>query len=113
MILLTTPFDSGDFDSDIQYTHIKIVDFTLHSTLKTIYINVCYGHLDGGGIFLAGVKQVIRYAIQDFPNSSPPGTDYTGLVTQAPQTGELIYSAASRVLYEYLLTKGHYAGTIV
>ncbi len=113
MILLTTPFDTGDFDANGPYTHAKLESFCNNVLSRDMILVLSYGYLDGNGDYVKGVKAKETYYISDDPGAVPPTTDYTDTIIQAPQTGELICQAAGRVAYQYLVSKGYVSGTIL
>lgn len=114
-ILLTTAFDPGDLDPGKSYTHVKIVHLEHDVEGQAIRLICKRGYLAGGVFVVGGVSPVMVHQIQDQPSLEPPGTDYTSLVAEtvvSGDVGELVYDVNAQHLYQHLLTKGEYVGTI-
>lgn len=104
-LLLTTPLNPGDLDPAGPYTHLKIDWFALLVPDNKIELVTSYGTMDGSTYTKGAVSPVTKYEVA--------GADYGTMVTSLPNEGETIYAAAGRKLYEWLIAKGHAAGTIV
>ena len=106
-IQLTTPLNMGALDSP--YQHVRIVEFDVNIASQTITLVVQYGNLVSSawtnGLAIEG-KTVQRFTIT--------GSDYTTLTSSvSAAAGELYYDKIAALLYQWLITKGYYAGTIV
>ena len=105
---LTTALDMGAIDAD--YTHVKILNFLLHSEGEFIEMVVAHGTVDGGGAFTVG-KRVAGVTPSHFRIE---GADYATIVSAVTSdTGVPIYNEVARELYQWLIDEGHYIGTIV
>lgn len=108
-ILLTTSFNAGDLEPQ-PLTHVMIKDFNVDIAAQCILIRTIRGYMSGSDFIQAA-------------NKSPGGTvqkflvnedDYVALVAKTTSaTGVPIYDEVARELYQYLIDKGHFAGTIV
>jgi len=111
-ITLTTPIQTGTVDPAGPYEEVKIIQFVLDTVAKCIWVNCQYGNTTGG-VWVPGVKAgaaVDRsYCIKD----EGEDTDYTDMVTaESVAADEVYYDKVSAILYQWLLDKGHYIGTI-
>lgn len=119
-ILLTSSIQTGDLDTSGPYLHVKITDLILDTINKKITVTCFHGN-DSGGIWTQGIKARDRFAIKNIPavldedgvEITPADPQYDTIIAIMPGAGETIYQAASKQLYQWLLDKGHYVGTIV
>jgi len=108
-IVLTTPADPGDNDPGKTYSRAKIVRFLINLNSNYIDFVVQYGDVvDDNWKPGKGMKH------KDFRIA---GDEYNTMMTEsALQTDGAseyeIYTAAKRVLYQWLIDNGHAAGTI-
>lgn len=104
-LLLTTPFEPGDLDPGAHYTHLKVEWFAMLVPDLKLELVTTYG-TQAGAVYTKGVAS---------PNKKYDiaGPDFFTMVQKLPHDGETIYNAAARELYEWLIAKGHAAGTIV
>jgi hypothetical protein len=110
-IQLTTAFDPGDLDPEKSYTHVKIVHLE-HSIVDAfIRLVVARGYLDEGAFVESQIAKRAIYNIVD----EGEGTDYTSMVAEtvvSGDVGEKVYDVNAQHLYQWLIDKGYYAGTI-
>jgi hypothetical protein len=107
---LTTPISAGDLDPSAgSYTQVKVVSLLWREGAVTVTVEK--GNSDGG-VWYPGLAPV-EFTIYDDPAADPEITDYTDLITHVSNDGELTYAAVKRGIYEWLIAKGHYAGTVV
>src|SRR5690349_2582505 len=104
-LLLDTPLDMGAVDSD--YTHIRIMTF--FKAGDYIQITVQHGTMDGSnfipGMVISGITDK-KFTIE--------GSEYTTIVsTLTSDVGVPVYNEVTNALYQWLISKGHYAGTII
>jgi len=121
-LLLTTAVSPGDLEG-FDYDRVKIVDFQLKTEAKYIRFVVEYGTIQDSK-WVAGMFQPVGfpkdYAIRDMigqvdgaGDPIPDVTDFTDMVASLPTDGaELLYDGVARVLYQWLIDNGHFAGTI-
>jgi hypothetical protein len=113
-ITLTTPIQTGALDPEGPYEEVKILEFTPNAVNKTIVILCQYGNTVNGE-WVPGIKAGI-VADQGFiVRDEGEGTDYTIMAAKlivADDVGKSFYDRISGILYQWLLDKGHYVGTI-
>lgn len=109
-IVLDTPLSTGDIDGS--YDEVKIVEMRWLGERSTIRLIVEYGNtVNGtwvpGKAFTGAVNQNPKtHLIVD--------ADYTAMVsTLSSAQGAPLYGEIKDALYDYLLNKGLYPGTIV
>lgn len=113
LILLTTPFDPGSFDTH-DYTHVKISSFSFDILEESAVVTAVLGYLNESQEFVCGVSLPgitnTTYTIKD----EGEGTDYWELThkTVGPTPSATIFDRLMEELYQYLLDKGYYVGTI-
>lgn len=110
MILLTTPYDPGDLDTQ-SYTHVQIRRFGLDLRRKAIDLEICYGYLDSGN-FVEGKSVAKRMLIKDRPNRTPATTHFTDLIATMGVDSKTVYDQAAEGLYNHLISEGLYPGTL-
>ena len=106
---LDTPFNPGDIDPGASYSHLQIVSMEW-SLAGQITITYLFGVI-ASGTFVPGKVDQRSITIRDHPKMSPPGTDYTTMLTALPAAGETIYQGVGRELYTFVINQG-FAGTI-
>jgi hypothetical protein len=114
-MLLSTPYDPGEIDPGKSYTHVRIVD--IHHIphddggpgVPSMEMRVARGYLDPTD-FKAGLTPVTIFRLED--GTPERTTHYTNLSADLANNGETATSAEQRVLYQWLIDEGHYAGTI-
>lgn len=107
-IELTTAFDPGDI-AEGSYTHVKVISFVVDIRRKAIMIDTLYG-VESGGEFTDGVE-VPRSTRKRFKIT---GNDFDAMVSKLTSAADvLIYDEVARELYQWLLDKGHFAGSII
>lgn len=121
-IQLTTPKVTGDLDPQAyggQYTQAKIVQQVLNLREQTITLEIEYGNTVAGE-WRPGILPRAIYQIRDVPgtidsdgNPVAAQPHYTNLVTALPaNTTTPIYGHAALALYQWLLDRGLFTGTI-
>lgn len=119
-IQLATTFKVGDFDEE-NYTIIKVLKFFWDNVNKTMTLWAYYGRV-AGGKFKAGKRDPIVIEIVDRPAMGiegeagyvPADPQYTALILSAiANANENVYGAVQRYLYQWLLDRGHFTGTLV
>jgi NADPH:quinone reductase-like Zn-dependent oxidoreductase len=112
-IQLTAPKVTGDFDTEAvngQYAEVKIIEQRLNTKGEFIELLLEYGNTDTGA-WVSGKMNPVKVQIV---NSMGGGTDYNDIIASLPLDGnEAIYAGAKRVLYQWLIDNGHFAGTVV
>jgi hypothetical protein len=108
-IQLTTPVSGGDFEP-AALTHAKIVSFTLTVELKKILLRAQLGSM-ANSVFQPAAYLTVGATVRDFEVA---GEEYDTMVaTEASAEGAVLYDEVSIALYQWLIDKGHFAGTIV
>ena len=106
-LLLTTPYNAGDLDGSL--THVKITQFGLNPDEGLIDLVTRMGIIDDGNwVYKVAVegKTVRRFTIS--------GEDYNTMVAaESAAAEEVYYNKVSNLLYQWLIDKGHFVGTIV
>ncbi len=119
-IQLTTPLDhkAGHDIPNAIYTHIKITSFRMIPDAQAIELIINYGtNIDG--VFTKGRTHQrvmwIKNKEEDTINNIPADPIYNNLMIAAVASAESapLYTEVARSLYEWLINKGHYEGTIV
>lgn len=106
---LTTPFDSGNFDT-VDYEYVKIVEFTLNTSKKFIKIVCEYGNIVDDVWTHSDMSPTQIHIIADTLEDS----HFSDLVsTTPPDTTSSIYDHAATKLYQWLIDQDVYSGTIV
>lgn len=109
MLQLTTPYNVGDVDPNGPYTHVKILQFGVNLEHPSIQFTAQMGTVSGDD-FVKG----IRAKGTTMKGYSIEGSDYEAMVSKTTSAqGVLIYDEVARELYQWLIDKGHYAGTNV
>jgi hypothetical protein len=108
-IQLTTAFSVGSADVNSPYAQVKIMEFTLRPELKQVSLLVQYGNTADGkftrAIGIAGVT-VKAFTIA--------GSEYDTMVAStSAAANEVYYEKVAGLLYQWLIDKGHFVGTIV
>jgi hypothetical protein len=106
---LTTSLNVGALDPNSPYQQVKIVEFQLNPTRGTVDLTVQHGNtVDGSWVLGKAVEGITvrRFRID--------GSDYaTMMASVSAAAGEVYYDKVSTLLYQWLLDKSHYVGTIV
>lgn len=112
-ILLDIPFNPGDNDPGVTYTHVAIVRFAAFLNEPSfLEVYTTYGTVDEDGVFIpAANARTDKIIIAD--NDKLDTTDFTTLKNAMPIPGLPTYHSVGAQLYQYLIQKGKYAGTIV
>jgi len=132
-IRLLKPFNPGELDPEnLEYTHAKITSFRMLLAAHQIDIEVQFG-IETKGVFTSGVSNPTLYVIRDeaemtreeFIDSTDPdkGTEkvvleeaitaYSDLLRKSVTSGENLYDAGAKTLYEWLIEEQpRLAGTI-
>lgn len=106
-LLLTTPLDMGAVDVD--YTHVKVIAFSVNLVGDFLEISVAHGTEDGEGDFIVG-KRVGGVTHKGYELR---GADYVTILSKVTSAaGVLIYDEVARELYQWLIDNGHFVGTI-
>jgi len=108
-IALQTAYNPGDLDPGKTYDHVELSAFGVEIFARSIYFEFCHGYIDAQGSFAKGLKEPVRFYVQDKPRAGT--TDYTDMMAEISQDGEIISSAVARVLYTYVLVNGIFVGT--
>lgn len=109
-ILLTTPYNPGDLDPGVSYTHSELRLFSGDFRANAITFAFQHGYLDAGSFKWGKVEPMVITVID---NPKTGATNYTDMMTELSIDGEIISSGVARVLYTYALTKGIVVGTPV
>jgi len=105
-LLLTAAFSPGDLDPGKSYTHVKVLSFSMSIAHSVIEVTVERGYLDDGAWVKGEKAPTQRFVIKD--------DDYTTLVASLPEDDTTpLYTQVANVIYNWLTTNGHFAGTIV
>jgi len=107
-LTLTTPVSSGDLDPNASsYGKIKVIDFQARTVgpRKSLRFYVQLGNEDGEGNWIPGISRPKEFSL-DSDAFAALAASHTA------NSGELTYDAVARGLYEWLISEGHYAGTI-
>ena len=112
MIELTTVFASGDMAAD-DFTHVRIQSFNVDLAKKQIAIDTLYG-TESGGDFVAGVD-VPRITRKRFHITNVgEAAEYDAIAAKLTSDADVpIYEEVARELYQWLLDKAHFVGSIV
>jgi len=108
MILLTTPYDPGSLDPGQSYTHCDATNVSFDTLQKRIHLSVQYGTVSGGEL-VPGKANAVPQVIAD-EGGATDYTDLTAILTTGSTEG--CVDAFRRALCQWLLDKGHAAGTI-
>jgi len=108
-IILTTPFDPGDTDPGQTYAAVQIVSMRW-ALSGYVEVECQHGNVVAGA-WVPGSKPTTWHSIADNPKTGDK--DYSAIVTTKPLEGESVYAGAGRGLYEHLVAKGIYPGTVV
>jgi len=126
-ILLTTPKNTGDLDSnapDGEYKELKIISFSLNPNQKKLYCVLEYGNTINDE-WVKGVLSDFSISIGNTPEREeydsenelvviPATTEYDDLMAMLPfNTTDSLYTQVAKALYQYLLDKELFAGTII
>ena len=125
MIQLTTPISVGILDSNA-YTHVKITKMTWDDEVKRIDLVARAGRVVNSK-FVPGIEtiatfkqhQIANYTMGPGPEhpEDPPTvvTDYDDLIAESLTSGadEPVYEEVANALYQWILDKELYAGTLV
>lgn len=108
-IQLTTAISGGDFEPGM-LTHAKIMQFTMSPNVQKISLRV---HLGGlvAGVFQSAAFPHVGTTVRDHEIE---GQEYNTIIAAtASAQGANLYDEVSSALYQWLLDKGHFVGTIV
>ena len=136
-IQLATPFNPGDTDPGVTYTHAMIREFRTfigpNEVPDRVEIVVAYGVHDNG-TFTEGYNARRKVVIENQPavirpaqpanppaipdpipemEISPAVTDLTDMLLELAAENETVYGAVGRLLYTHLIMKGLYVGAPV
>jgi len=104
-IQLTAAFDPGDVDPGVTYPRVIIKSFLCQPLTQEIAVVCEYGS-GSSSSWTPGVVPTQEFLVS--------GSDYTTMIAELPDSGlEAIYDGAARVIYQWLIDEGHFAGTIV
>lgn len=104
-IQLTTPFNPGDLDPGKTYPIVKILDHTVDSRGGLITIHTAYGYLVDG-VWQQGIMSRVE-------TTQISGQDYLDMGAEVPDGIKSRHDDTADALYQYLLDKGVYTGTVV
>jgi len=113
-ITLTTPIQTGAVDSNGPYTEVKLAPITLDPTTDSVWLVCQYGNTVNG-IWVPGVNVGVVANKSFCVKDAGEDTDYTDMVTkliEQSDVGKSFYDRIATILYQWLLDKGHYIGTI-
>ena len=106
-LILTTPYNPGDLDS-VEYAEARIQRIDIVPGSNQIQLYVEHGNTVDG-TWVAGLDQAHKHhLVRDVGGD----TDYTTMLSVVPNGTENLYEAIKRVAYQWLLDKGHFAGTV-
>jgi hypothetical protein len=111
-VILQTAFNPGDADPGHTYPKANIVFYSIRPEVSPqgeepgMLVHFNFGNIVNGS-WVKGLASPDRVV-------SIVGVDYTGILAEETTVGEdhKIYAGAKRVLYQYLIDKGHLLGTI-
>ena len=105
-VLLTTAWNPGDADPAKTYPRAQISSLTVKPKDKAIHIVIEFGDVVANEWVRGDASPQKGYLVS--------GTDYDTMIAATTETGDndVIYAAAKRVAYEWLIAEGHLAGTI-
>ena len=109
MIQLTTPYVVGATDPNGPYTHVKILKFGADLENMFIQFTAQMGTISGSD-FIKGIRSK-GTTLRTFEVINDDFDTLVAKLTSA--AGVAIYDEVARELYQYLIDKGEYAGTIV
>lgn len=110
-ILLTTPWNPGNYDPGKTYPRAKIVTFTNNTERKAIRVTVDFGD-EVEGKWVSGVPDRMRGRMGTHGHMID-GSAYDTMVAASPDEGETVYDAVKRLLYAYLVANvPELAGTV-
>lgn len=105
-VLLTTPWNPGDADPAKTYPRAQISALTIKPKEGAIHIVVEFGNVVDNEWVRGDASPQKAYLVS--------GTDYDTMIAETTEEGDagVIYTAAKRVAYEWLIANNHLAGTI-
>lgn len=110
-VLLTNPLNPGDIDVT-QYSEVKITQMLWDAEQNLIRLKCQYGNTVNG-VWTPG-KDFHGATRQNPEFHFIQGEDYfTILTSTASGENQLIYNKVRDTLYDYLMNKGIYSGTVV
>ena len=128
-LALTTPLNCGASDATenvTQYAQVKIIKQEIDIENRRITIKVQYGNtIEGAWVPAMPIGQVNRpsqYLIYNIPESEdengdpvPADPEYNTIVAAAVSTAadQRAYDITASYLYQWLIDKGYFAGTVV
>lgn len=112
-ILLATPYNPGDLDPGVIYTHVELKTFGGDFFANVITFSFVRGTVDGSNNFLPGKVAPTMFQVVDRParGGNPPKTDYSDMMEELTLDGEKASSSVARIIYTYVLTNGIFVGT--
>ena len=106
---LTTPLNVGAVDVNSPYQQVKILEFTMQPQAGRISLVVLHGNTISSS-WVPG-KAIEGTTVKRFQID---GDDYQALVAStSAAAGEIYYDKVASLLYQWLIDKGGFAGTIV
>lgn len=118
VIVLTTPINIGDLDSNSPYYHVNIVRYQHRTDNKFISVTCEVGNMVDD-VWTPGTENICISAgyhkgitIMDQPDLDPPHTHYTDVATSTPDGNLDLRSEELKRLYNIILSEGHYEGTV-
>lgn len=116
---LTTSIDVGDLDTH-DYTHVKVVHFALDVRHGAIQFQTSEGYLVGAQFQRGAHSRDRSWEIRDIPAQGIEGEaeyvaadpQFSTMVGTQGEDDQLLYDGVAGALYDWLVAKGHYSGTI-
>ena len=111
-IQLTSPIQTGSLDSNGPYTQVKVIGVGLDVLKRRIDLICQYGNTVDG-VWVGGLETVSNRSvtIKDEDETHHDFTDITA--NESEDAGEVYYDRESEILYQYLIDKDIFIGTIV
>jgi len=101
-IVLTTPFDPGDYDSGVtNYGEVDVTDINISVKNQTIELRYEYGNTDGE--WVSGRKKGV---------TTIPVSNWDNVADIVTQTDEKVGVAVKRAALNYLVNKGIVDGSV-
>jgi hypothetical protein len=102
---LTTVVSAGDLDPNASnYSKIKVIDIRISPGSKRLEFSVQMGNTGEGGVWVPGIASLATFRLT--------AAEFDAAKTHVSNDGELTYDAMARGIYEWLVSGGHYAGTV-
>lgn len=117
-LITPVPVTDPRIDGVASYPQLKIVRQSHDPILMRIEIICQYGNTIND-VWTPGVLSKKTYTIRNWNEYDADGnvtvshTDYTDMVSELSLLNESVYAGAKRLLYQWLIDKGHETGVVV